>query len=72
MDGHGSVALLVVVVVVAVDAWVLLDARAREAGGHAVAATVGPITLATPAQWFLGCLILWVLVVPLYLVARRE
>jgi hypothetical protein len=43
----------------------------RETEGRAVVATVGPLTLARPTQWLLGCLLLWVFVVPLYLVARN-
>ena len=65
----GPLALLVVVL--AVDVWVFLDARRRSHAGADVVATVGPVTLSTPQQWLLGSLLLWVFVVPLYLVARR-
>ena len=34
--------------------------------------TVGPVTLSTPRQWLLGSLLLWVFVVPLYLVADER
>jgi len=47
-----------------------LDARAREAQHREVFATVGPVPLSTPGEWLIGCLVLWVFVVPLYLVAR--
>lgn len=65
----GPFALLLIVA--AVDAWVYLDARQRSDTGRAVVATVGPVTLSTPEHWLLGCVVLWILVVPLYLVARR-
>jgi hypothetical protein len=29
------------------------------------------VTLSTPEQWLLGSVLLWIFVVPLYLVARR-
>ena len=70
VDGGGWAALALLVVALVVDAWVFLEARAREADGRAVVATVGPVTFATPEQWLLGCLLLWVFVVPLFLVAR--
>jgi len=63
--------LVLLLVVLAVDVWILRDARAREVQGRDVVASVGPVTLATPSQWLLGCLLLWVFVVPLYLVARK-
>ena len=65
----GPLALLVVVITV--DVWVFLDARSRSRTGDDVVATVGPVTLSTPQHWLLGSLLLWVFVVPLYLVARR-
>ncbi len=71
VDGGGGAALGLLLVALVVDAWVFLEARAREAEGRAIVATVGPVTLATPAQWLLGCLLLWVFVVPLFLVARN-
>jgi hypothetical protein len=65
----GPLALLVAVL--AVDAWVYLDAKGRRESGTDVVATVGPITLSRPEHWLLGSLFLWIFVVPLYLVARR-
>lgn len=72
--GVGSAWLAPVVmllVVFTVDAWIVTESRARQAAGRPVVATVGPVTVSTPGQWLLGCLVLWVLVVPLYLVARN-
>lgn len=71
MDGNGWAAVLVLLVALVVDVWIFTEARAREAEGRAVVATVGPVTLSTPSHWFVGCLLLWVFVVPLYLVARN-
>jgi hypothetical protein len=39
-------------------------------GEHDERAALGPVTVSTPMQWLLGCLVLWVFVVPLYVVAR--
>jgi hypothetical protein len=71
VDGSplGPGALLVLVATV--DAWVFIDARRRRDSGDEVVASVGPITLSSPEQWLFGCILLWVVVVPLYLVARR-
>ena len=71
MDANSWGPLVLLLGGLAVDVWVLRDARAREAQGRDVVATVGPVTLSTPSQWLLGCLLLWVFVVPRYLVARK-
>lgn len=71
MGSGGPAALAVLLVALVVDGWVFMDARAREDDGREVVASVGPVTLSTPAHWLLGCLLLWVFVVPLYLVARN-
>ena len=54
-----------------VEVWVFLDPRSRSHAGDDVVATVGPKTLQTPDHWLIASLLLWVFVVPLYLVARR-
>ena len=71
MSGSPVAALALLLVVLVVDVWVFLDARTRRASGDDVVATVGPVTLSTPEQWLLGSALLWIFVVPLYLVARR-
>jgi hypothetical protein len=63
--------LMFLLVALAVDVWVFLDAKGRRDAGDDVVATVGPVTLSTPEQWLLGSVLLWIFVVPLYLVARR-
>jgi putative flippase GtrA len=64
-------AISVVIAVIACDAWVFTDARNRDAQGRSVVASVGQLTISTPEQWGLGCLVLWIFVFPLYLTARR-
>jgi hypothetical protein len=71
MDGAWIAPIGFLLIVLAFDVWVYREARARQARGRSVVATVGPVTLSTPEQWFLGCLLLWVYVFPLYLVARN-
>jgi hypothetical protein len=71
VDGNWFGALAVLLVVVVVDVWIFSEARSRYARGRPVVATVGPVTLCTPVQWLVACLVLWVFVVPLYLVARK-
>jgi len=66
----GPFALLVVAV--GTDAWVYLDARRRAAAGDPVEASLGSIALESPTAWFMGCLVLWVLFFPMYLVARSR
>jgi uncharacterized membrane protein len=71
VSGNTLAPLLLLVLVVAVDVWVFRDAEQRADAGEAVVATVGPLSLSTPQQWLVGCVFLWVFVVPLYLTARR-
>lgn len=63
--------LLFLLVALAVDVWIFLYAKGRSESGDDVVATVGSVTLSTPEQWLLGSVLLWIFVVPLYLVARR-
>lgn len=56
-------------VVFALDAWVYNDARQRLTRGNRVSVALGSFRIETPAAWFLGCLILWVVFFPLYLTA---
>jgi hypothetical protein len=63
--------MVLLLAALAVDVWIFMEARARDTRGREVVATIGPVTFSTPTQWFLGCLLLWVFVVPLYLVARN-
>jgi hypothetical protein len=69
-DGNWLAPVVLVLVVLTVDVFIFRDARARQSEGRAVVATLGPVNVSTPWQWLLGCLVLWVFVVPLYFVAR--
>ncbi len=65
------VPLLVLLALVAVDRWVYLDAQAHAKRGNPVIFRSGNLKVDTPAQWALGCLILWVIFFPLYLANRH-
>jgi hypothetical protein len=60
------------VVVLASDAWVYGDARARRDAGDPVQVAIGPVRIETPEAWFLGVLVLWVIFLPLYLTATNR
>ncbi len=72
MAGSWLGPVLIVIAVVARDAWVARDAIRRQSRGEGVTASVGPVTLDRPEHWLLGCLLLWILVFPMYLVARHQ
>lgn len=56
-------------VVLASDAWVYGDARQRARHGERVSVAIGTLRIETPEAWFLGCLVLYVIFMPLYLTA---
>ena len=51
------------------DLWVLSDARRRLERGERVSVAIGRLRVETPEAWFLGCVVLWVIFLPLYLTA---
>ncbi len=63
--------LIVLLIVVGVDVWVYVDAKARQDGPDEVVMTFGSFSVDTPTAWLVGCLLLFVVFFPLYLVARR-
>ncbi|MEV6851816.1 hypothetical protein [Actinoplanes sp. NPDC051411] len=63
------VSVAVLVVALGSDFWVLADARARVRRGERVSVAVGNLRVETPEAWFLGCVVLWVIFMPLYLTA---
>jgi hypothetical protein len=65
-------ALVPLLVILATDFWVYLDATTQSSQGTPVFLTYGTFRVDTPAAWFVCCLILWVVFFPLYLVARRR
>ena len=70
MTGPSPTALVPLVflaVALTADAWVYADAKGRIRRGRPAVFAVGSIRMATPEAWFLGCLLAWVVVFPLYL-----
>jgi hypothetical protein len=65
-----AVPLIAAIVVVAIDAWVYADAKAHADRGGPVVFRAGSFAVDTPAAWFLGCLLLWVIFFPIYLTSR--
>jgi hypothetical protein len=57
-------------VVVIVDVWVYVDARAQEQRGTPVVFSLGSFVVDTPGTWFACCIVLFIIFVPLYLVGR--
>jgi hypothetical protein len=64
------VPVLVLPVILAVDLWVYADAKQRADQGAPVVVRIGAFVLETPVTWLVGCLILWMVFFPLYLVSR--
>ena len=64
------VPVLVVLVILAIDQWVYADAKQRADKGAPVVLRIGAFVVETPATWFIGCLLLWILFFPLYMVSR--
>lgn len=71
MSQQTLAALLPLCLVVAADVWVYLDATRRANAGERVEARVGSWTIDSPAAWGLGCLVLFIVFLPMYLVARH-
>ena len=71
MDPNLAAALVPLAVVLGLDLWVYSDARARQGTRREVRARIGSLEIDRPQWWLAGCVVLFVLVFPLYLVARR-
>ena len=65
-------ALVILLVVVASDVWVYFDAARQRDAGEPVVLVVGSIRVETPEAWFIACLVLWVIALPLYFTGRRR
>jgi hypothetical protein len=63
--------LVAVVAILAVDLWVYADAKRCAEHGAPVVLRIGGFVVETPGTWFLGCLLLWILFFPAYLVSRK-
>lgn len=70
MSSAAAFSLIAAIVVVAIDAWVYSDAKAHADLGAPVVFRAGSFAVETPAGWFLGCLLLFVVFFPIYLTSR--
>ena len=64
------VPILTLVLLVAMDLWVYADANDHRKRGTPVVFSNGFLTVDTPAAWFIGCLLLSIVFIPLYLTIR--
>lgn len=62
--------VIVLLAILAIDVWVYADAQQRAGRGTPVVVRIGAFVLETPQMWFIGCLILWIIFFPLYMVSR--
>jgi hypothetical protein len=63
--------VLVILVILTVDAWVYVDAKRYVDHGTPVVFRSGNLVIDSPASWFIGCLVLWIIFFPLYMTSRR-
>ena len=63
--------LIVLAGVLGIDLWVLSDATARADRGDPVVASIGSLTIDRPGTWFVACLLLAFLFIPLYVASRN-
>jgi hypothetical protein len=64
--------ILVLLAVLATDLWVYADAKAHYERGIPVVFSTGFFEMDTPAAWFFGCLLLWIVFFPLYIGRRNQ
>jgi hypothetical protein len=69
MNPTVTLPIIAFLVVLAVDLWVYRDARSRQRRGDPATVSIGSLHVETPEAWFLGCLLLIIVFVPLYLTA---
>lgn len=70
MSRSAWVPIVVPLVIVAIDLWVYVDAKAHSERGTPVVFSTDFLTVDTPAAWFFGCLFLSIVFIPLYLTIR--
>jgi hypothetical protein len=70
--GSALLPVFVLLVALAIDLWVYVDAKAQSERGTPVVFSVGSLEVKTPTTWFFGCLILWIVFFPLYLTRRNR
>lgn len=66
------VPLLALLVDLGTGVWVYLDDTAQRERGTPVEFSYGSFRLDTPADWAVACMFFWVILLPLYLVGRRN
>lgn len=72
LAGGALAPIVVLLVVLASDVWVYLDAEAQVRRGSPVEFRYGGFVVGTPAAWFVACLFLWIIFFPLYVTGRRQ
>jgi hypothetical protein len=70
MTASALTALLALAAVLGVDAWVYSDARRRAEHGSPVVVRLGRFVVEDPVAWLIGCLVLFIVFVPLYVSSR--
>lgn len=63
--------LVPVALTLVADAWVYRDARLRQVAGHEPTVQIGMLRVDSPEAWLVGCLVMFALAFPLYLIARH-
>ena len=58
--------------VACLDLWIFIDARRWAKRGTPVVFRFGSLTIGTPEAWTVACLLLFVIFMPIYMVARRS
>ncbi len=66
------VPILVLLVVLPTDFWVYTDAKAQWERGQPIVLSSGRFQIDTPEAWFVGCLLLWIVFFPLYVIERSR
>jgi hypothetical protein len=72
LSDSALVPILALLLVVAIDLWVYADAKVHAERGTPVVFSIGFLNVDTPAAWFFGCLLLWILFFPLYITTRDQ
>jgi len=70
MPAAAFASIVIALFVVALGLWVYADATRHEQRGNPVVFKAGSFVLDTPAAWCVGCLLVFVVFVPLYVVSR--
>jgi hypothetical protein len=70
MSAAELVPLVVLGLGVLVVVWIYSDAKQHAEVGNPVVGRLGNFTVATPAAWAAGCLVLSVIFIPLYIMTR--